>query len=152
MAAAKADQASVDRALIQSLEDLSFGFAEARHVILLGLVPFFETLVGLILPKSVDAVFRAQLIEQLQSAAAQDMQQPCQLVLHPGQVSAVTQILTDLNMQELAVTSRADQPAHAALIQRGKVETAIDVDALLTGIQDTLAGFIDTTQEHADHG
>ncbi len=151
-AAAASAQDAIDAALVQSIEDLSFGFAEARQFVLQGLTPFFETLADLILPASVDPTFRVRLIEQLQTAVQTDAKQPCQLVLHPDQVASVQNLLRQIAMTDVTVTGWADQPLHAALIRRGPVETAIDADAVLDGLKDILTAFFDMTEERSHHG
>ncbi len=152
IAAAKAEQDQIDQALVQAIEDIAFGFAEARQTVLMSLTPFFEKLSEHILPVTVDTTFRTRLIEQLQSAASEDVRQPCQLALHPDQVDAVQTLLTQLAFSDVTVISRNDLTPHGALVQRGSEETAIDVDAVLEGMRETLTGFFDMMQEHENHG
>ncbi len=152
MAEAAAAQAAVDAALVQAIEDISFGFAEARQIILQGLTPLFEALVAKILPATVDTTYHTRLVAQLTDAAHADVRQPCELIVHPDQVAAVSHLVAQLGSQDVAIKGGAEQPLHAALIQRGPVETAIDAEAVLEGLKEIMTAFFEMTQEQSEHG
>lgn len=151
-AASRGQQEAVDAALVQSLEDLSFGFAEARQVVLQSLTPLFSALADHVLPASVDPSLRMKLVEHLLSAAKEDVNQPCILEVHPAQVEPVNAILAKMGLTDVTVSARADQLEHGVMIKRGNVETTLDADTVIADLTAILRAFFDMNQEQVHHG
>ena len=91
--AALSDQKHVDAALVQTLSDMAFGFAEARQHTLAGMTPLFAALIDQLIPRVVEESFRARLLETLSDLAGKSIAGPTRLIVHPDQIDAVSAIL-----------------------------------------------------------
>ncbi len=151
-AAAEAKQAATDAQLVQSIDDIAFGFAEARQTILQGLEPLFSALVTQVLPRTSEESFRAQLVQILMDGAAQDVAQPAVISVHPQQVETLSALFTSLGFADLTVHPDPGSTPNAALISRGDVETALDVDGMIARIIEILQIVTEASDERIAHG
>ena len=155
MAAAQAAQSSVDAALVQTLSEMSFGFAEARQHILQGLRPLFSALIDQLLPRVADETFRARLIDTLQQIAQNQMDTPVHLHVHSSQTAPMAALLPNVNGLDVSLISQDEIGPHGALISQGDAEFAVDLDDLIAQVTSILAAIFDITdhsEETTHHG
>ena len=155
-AAALADcartQSQLSQDTIQALSDITFGFAEARLHVLAGLEPLFRSLVNRILPAALADGFSAHVLSRLLAAAKTDISQPFRVTLHPTQVAAISNVLPDQLATLLTLAADSALSPHTAMIDGPTAETALDHDALLADLSDSLSALFDHIIESRSHG
>lgn len=150
-AAAAADHMALAAALVQSISDIDFTYAEARAQVMQSLDPLFEALTTAVLPHCISSGYAKQVADILTSAAAADTEGPFRLHVHPDQVPAVDAATADL-AGKIKIVPDAALSAHAAWIQHGAGETHLDLDRLLTQITEALGAVANPEYRTATHG
>ena len=149
---AAADSTELRAELVQTLSDMAFGYAEAKAELLRQLEPLFDALIAGFLPGLAAQSLVPLIGERLRAAAADALDQPLVLRVAPGQIVAVSDALAQ--EAQLPFTAQSD-PALGpgqALISGATTGEMIDLDAVLTLTQETLAALRDTNQERVQHG
>lgn len=156
-AVAAAEQATLSAALVQRLEDMSFGYAEARATILADLRPLFETLSSTLLPALGDSLLAAHLAQALLDAAAADLSGPVSLRVSVAEVVAVSDLLS--GVAAVPFTCRADPalPVGSAIVSGANGagqprESNIDIINLTDGLRKILSAFAAEHSQETAHG
>lgn len=154
-AAAQSAQANIDAALVQTLNDMAFGFAEARQHLLQGIRPLFAALIDQLLPSVVDDAFRARLVDTLQQIAKDQSEAPVRLIVDASQAEAMTALLPAIQGLDITLLTQDDLGPHGALISYGDAECALDLDDLIAQVITVLGALFDITdqpEESSKHG
>jgi hypothetical protein len=151
-AAAAADQAHLRAEVVQTLSEMSFGFAEAQQHALTVLAPLFGCLIEKLLPAMVAESFTAHVQNILLTAAADDIAQPVTLLVAPDQVSAMTTAVAAQTAMPVQILADKNLTKHAALISTANKETALDLDVLLADITITLSALREQPESQHKHG
>lgn len=150
-AAAAADRTALASALVQSISDIDFSYAEARAQVMQSLDPLFEALTHAVLPHCITAGYTKQITNILSAAAAADTAGPFRLHVHPDQAPAVETETVDFS-NKIKVISDSTLSPHAAWIQHGTGETHLDLDELLAQITDALGAVANPEYRTATNG
>lgn len=127
---AHAAQDQLSAATAQSLADLSFSFAAARHVVLQQITPLLQLVADKIVPQILQATLGAALAEELIAAAQHDMARPIPLRLAPVDCAAVADIAAKVAGCALAVTPDPELRPGQALIGGPAQLSAFDSQTL----------------------
>jgi len=150
-ASVRADVANLNEQFVQSVQDITFTFAEARAQILNGLAPMLQTVIAQVLPHCVETGFAGQLAELLTTAAEQDATRPLAIHLHPDSFESVAG-LSDVLPKELSIQIDPALSPHAAWIAQADGEMRLDADQLLATISETLSVLNTPEDRNAFHG
>lgn len=149
-AEAEAEAAHLSRELAQNLQDMAFGYAEAREQVLLSLRPLVRLLTDRLLPALAAEGLGAWITEAVLEAARADTAVPMVVELHPDRLHAVQACLPP----GLPATLRAN-PAlgpGAARLLRPDRESELDLDTCLAVLSEALAALLDDTALKVRHG
>lgn len=149
-AEAQADGAAVTRELAQSLQDLTFAYAEAREQVLVALRPLFALVVDRLLPALAAEAVGPWIVQALLEAARHDTAQPLVIALPPDRIEPVRACLPP----GLPARLEADPtlgPTAARLSQPGR-ESELDLDACLAAMGEALTALLDDTARKVRHG
>ena len=152
MAEVAAHQSHLSQDVVQAISDISFGFAEARLHVMTSLEPLFRVLVDRLLPATLPDSFRTHVVATLIAAAKADIAQPFHLTLHPKQIESVAAILPPTLSALVTLTADGALSRHSATIRHGRMETAIDHDALQADIVQALSALFDHNTESKANG
>lgn len=151
LATAQTEVGALDEALIQSISDVKFTYAEARGQILQSLGPLFATLVDKILPQCVASGFATRVAAMLTDIAQQDADVAITLHLHPESLPLVESRVAEIGADILSKPD-ASLTAHAAWVLHGRSETHLDIDGLLKEIAATLDVLNFEKNRNENHG
>ena len=119
------------------LNDMTFGYEEARHHILEQMQPLVRQISDKILPEIAKAVFGAHLIEVIDFELQKSASLPVQIGVAPD----ILQELEDLkNYDRCVFVSDSNLTDNQAVIQQNDVEVLLDIPALILALQTTLNG------------
>lgn len=145
-------QDALSNELVQTIADMSFGYAEARLQLLRSLGPLFETIIERLIPETIATAFPAHIAAQLNAAAKVDTAAPLTLTVHPDQIAAVSKILPVSMDMALTIDSDPNLSPNAAWIASPHMETALDLDGLVVDLSSTLSTLFDEIKGHISHG
>lgn len=149
---AEADANALGAEIVQSLSDMSFGFAEARAAVLQQLEPLFDALISKFLPEFAAQSMVPMIRDRLMAIAADAIDRPLTLSVPPDQIVAVSDLLAEA--PNLPFTARSDPTLGSgqALVSAADHEEMIDLGAVLAVAQETLSALADTPQERSQNG
>ncbi|MBP1805085.1 hypothetical protein [Rubellimicrobium aerolatum] len=149
-AEAEAESAHLSAELARGLQDMAFGYAEARGQVLAALRPLVELLIERLLPQLAAEALGPWIAQAVLDAARADSAAPLVVDLHPDRIEAVRACLPP----GMPATLRPD-PAlgpNAARLSTLHRESDLDIDACLGAIREALSALIDTSPGLLRHG
>lgn len=157
MAQVQSEQAMLSAQVVDSISDLTFGFAEAQTLILGRLAPLFEALSETVLPQLARDGMGLHLIEALTGVAQTAAGAPLAVAVPPDAVAAVEGALAGRFDNSLRVTGDAALTDLSARISGPDGGLQLDLDEVLARISDGLRALQDPdarpdTSEEQRHG
>ncbi|PYE84596.1 hypothetical protein [Pseudoroseicyclus aestuarii] len=140
-AAAAAEQAALTERLVQTLDDMGFGYAEARAHLLAALRPLFAALSESLVPGLAAQGLALRLAERLAEAAEADAGLPVTLRVAPTETEAFEQVASSAPLPLRLQPDPVLEPGQLVL-ERGGSATMLDALSLveeLRGALDALA-------------
>ncbi|MBU2992371.1 hypothetical protein Q4555_09325 [Octadecabacter sp. 1_MG-2023] len=141
--AAKQQQSMTDVAA--ALSDMTFGYTEARGILLEQIQPLLVQISGLILPQIAMHCFSEFLIETMEQAFSEATDQAIEVAVEPS-------IVGDLHLDNEAVNIIPDPTMEhgQARLRRKDTHVMIDLPALLDALQTALHGLDLTKRTHSN--
>lgn len=136
--------------LARSLQELTFGYAEARGQVLDSLEPLFRLLIDALLPAITAEALGPWIAESLLQAARTDSAAPFAIELHPDRMAAVEACLPP----GLPARLRPDPllGPNAARLSLAQRDTDLDLDACLAALREALSALFDEPSRKVRHG
>lgn len=135
----------------KTLEDMTFGYHEARGHILASLAPLLTDMVARVLPTLAEQGFARTVADTVLPLAEAAADQPLELRICPENASAMARLLD--NAPALPVTLVKDDTLGPgqALVSSPRQAREIDIDAMLAALKGALDDFLTTDAEEARH-
>jgi len=149
---ALANNTQLQDSVVQALQEMAFGFAEARALLVNDLRPLFEASCAQFFPVLADAALPAQIVSALMDLAEERVQQPLKLHLPPDQVTAVNAALTRATALPFEAVADPALGPNQAIIVGGAQDVMIDFDGLTSLVRSSFEAVTEPTQERQDHG
>lgn len=150
VAEAEARSGHLSDELARSLQDMAFGYAEARGQVLASLRPLFGCLIEALLPALAAEALGLWIVEALLHAARTDSAAPLVVDLHPDRLAAVDACLPPGFPASLQPDPELGP--QAARLRLGSQETDLDLDACLDALREALSALLDETSRKSRHG
>lgn len=151
-ALAATEQAALSAEIAQTFADLAFSYVEARAQLMQGLKPLFGALIARVLPGLADPLLTAGVVDLLHQAAERDSSAPLELSVNPGRIDGLTGILPYAVGMPVILIADPDLGPDQAILRSRLAETALDVGAVLTGVQDAIGAIFESAQERVNYG
>lgn len=148
-AAARTD--ALDIELIQTLQEIHFGYAEAHAALLAELRPVLRAIVASVLPPLVDAGFIDHVTGLLEETAKAQLDPAPRVTVHPDRLPAVEAAVAQ-SQTGVTVSADAGLAAHAASVRLGEGAAAIDLTRLVARISAVCDDYFTLTTERTAHG
>ncbi|MHC0051982.1 FliH/SctL family protein [Actibacterium sp. D379-3] len=148
--AAAAEAQSQSRAsadFAKTLQDLSFTYAQARAHVLDAIAPLLTLMADKVLPDLARDGFAQTVVELGRAAAETAANAPVDLIVSPANRAALERLLQDDAGLPLRIVEEPSLGPGQAFLRGGQGETALDIDAVIAGIRDAVAGFLTTEAE-----
>ena len=136
----------------QSLQDMAFGFQEARQHLLAALQPLLTGMTAKVLPAIVRQTLAPIVAEQLMPLAAEQAAAPITIYANPDALPDVRDAIG--TVAGLPLTFLPDPLLSGGQVQlrMGETETRIDLDGVIALIGEAVATYLNTQHEEAPHG
>lgn len=132
-----------------NLQELTFTYAEAKAKIQEQMEPLLREMVESVLPQVAAENFGALLLEELDKAAAAQMEIPVDLIVAPCNRAALKSILPEDLEFVLHVVEETTLGEGQAFIRVGRNERQIDLMEVLDRASKTVSGFFEINQKVA---
>ncbi|MCE8539845.1 ABC transporter ATP-binding protein [Ruegeria pomeroyi] len=141
------EQGQLNATLARNLEDLSFTYHEALSQMTQSLEPMFESLIGTVLPETLERSYTHHIVEQLKSMAREQVSQPALLIVPAGVSSALKPLLSEELSFPVQLVEESSLPAGQACLRIGTAERDINCSALLNSIGEAMDSFLQQAKE-----
>lgn len=146
------DQTKVSSDFARNLQDLSFTYHEAHSHVIKAMNPLLQQIVEAVLPEVAHKTIGLRVVEQLREMARGQAGQTVEIRVAPANVAAMEKLID----QELAFpVGVSEDPALGegqAYMRFGTSERQIDLDEVLAGIGQAVAGFFHETKKEKKNG
>lgn len=150
-AAAEAEgHARIGADFAKTLQELSFGYHEARAHVLGALGPLLTAMVERVMPQIARAGFARTVVATAMEAAEREADRPLHLRVCPENRSALEEIMAEDPGLPLKIVEDDTLGPGQALLSGATGESEIDIDGMLSSLRAALDDFLTTeTQEEA---
>lgn len=146
------EQAQISGDFARNLQDLSFTYHEAQAQVMQAMGTLLQDIVDKILPEVVRETIGARVVEQLTDMARDHGGQAIEIMTAPADVAAVEALLE----QDFGFPIRASSDDTLAegqvYLRMAQDERQIDMDAVMTGIRQAVAGLLEESERTLKHG
>jgi len=136
--------------LARCLQDMTFGYAEARGQVLESLQPLFGLVIDAILPAMAAEALGPWIVEALLDAARTDSAAPFAIDIHPDRIGAVEACLPPGFPARLRPDPQLGP--NAARLSLARRESDIDLDACLAAVREALSALLDDSSRKVRYG
>ncbi|MGB5865957.1 MAG: hypothetical protein WBG95_16845 [Sulfitobacter sp.] len=147
-----AEQQGICEDFVTELRSLSFTYQEALQHLNQGLEPMFEQIMKKLLPQTVDAAFRAHVIEQLVELAATQTQAQIILSAPEATMPVLEAMLKDADLNaSISLTADPSLSAQQLFLSLDTLEREINLDAVGQEIVSAMSAFNFHTKQEDTH-
>lgn len=150
---AQSDSASqISAEFARNLQDLSFTYHEAFAHVMKAMNPLLQQVVEAVLPSLAHQTLGAQVVEQLMELARANGEQPASITVAPENRAAIENILEQEMPFPVDVKEDPAMGEGQVDLRFGQTEQAIELDDVLAGIGQAVAGFFQQHEKEMKHG
>lgn len=150
---AQSDSASqISTEFARNLQDLSFTYHEAFSHVMKAMNPLLQQIVEAVLPAMAQQTLGARVVEQLLNMARTHGEQPASITVSPANLAAMESILEQEMPFPVQVTEDSSMGEGQVELRFGQTEQEIEMDEVLAGIGQAVAGFFQQHEKELKHG
>ena len=146
------DQARIAEDFARNLQDLSFTYHEAFSHVMKAMNPLLQQIVEAVLPAMAQQTLGARVVEQLLNMARTHGEQPATITVSPANLAAMESILEQEMPFPVQVTEDSSMGEGQVELRFGQTEQEIEMDEVLAGIGQAVAGFFQQHEKELKHG
>jgi len=136
----------------RNLQDLSFTYHEAFTHVMKAMNPLLQQIVEVVLPAMAQQTLGARVVEQLLNMARAHGEQPASITVAPANLAAMEAILEQEMPFPVEVSEDASLGEGQVELLFGQTEQEIEMDEVLAGIGQAVAGFFQQHEKELKHG
>lgn len=119
----------------KNLQEISFGYHEARHGLLKSLRPLFEEIFKKLMPATAYANIGTQVVDQLNDMVRDQSDQLIEIVVSPINQESIQGLMEQKIPEPFVVLSQTDLAEGQVYIRIGSLEREINMDHVIEQIQ-----------------
>lgn len=136
--------------LSQSISDLDFTLHEARGQFGQLIQPILQQIVSKMLPDMAHKTIGLHIVQELQDALTGQVSDQIVIAISPDHKAQLEDLLNECSDIRATVAADALLSPGQAQIRIGEVEREIDLDAVISGINDAVAAFFHSLKGNSD--
>ncbi|WP_380055115.1 hypothetical protein ACFE33_14990 [Falsihalocynthiibacter sp. SS001] len=152
VASSVADQDKISAEFARNLRDLSFTYYEARAAIVKSWEPIIRGMLTSVLPQIARESLGQIICDDIMELSKNNSEVPVLITVSPDSTAALKHLCNEVNYLPLSVVEDPTLGEDQALIRLGESERLVDLDSVLDGFSEALAGFFEITDEVPAHG
>lgn len=146
------DSERVAADLAQSLQDMSFTYAEVQSKLLGGLSPIISQITHALLPRIAIETFGAQISAEILSLVKDAAPGAVELTISPDASAVLRAQLNEKIPLPFTLAEDAELAPGIAFVRAGNQEREINIDAVLKGVTDAMTAFLDQSLKEPING
>ena len=127
---------------IAGLQDISFGYHEARAGLIKAMQPVLTDIMAKLLPETAQVTLGAQVVEQLIEMLRKSADQPVRIEATKENLDALEELVEGAISPPFVCVPNSDLGPAQVIFQVGKEEREINLDQVISGISAAMAGFL----------
>jgi len=135
-------QTETVNAFVATLQDISFGYHEARSGLIKAMQPVLSDIISKLLPEFAQAALGAQVVEQLTSMLRKSVDQNIRIEATQTNLETLEQLVGDAIAAPFVCVPNSDLGSNQIILQVGAQEREIDLDQVISGVATAMAGFV----------
>lgn len=136
----------------RNLSDLSFTYHEAHSHVMQSMAPLLQDLVDTILPEVVRDTIGFRVVEQLNEMARDAGEQTIEIAANAHDLPVIQSLLDRDFGFPINAQADGDLAEGQVVLRMANDERQIDMEAVMSGIKDAVAGILDDTERTLKHG
>lgn len=141
------DQTRIHDDLAQNLRDLSFTYQEARGHVLHSLAPLLRGMVDRVLPELMRATLGASVVAEITGKVDDMAAAPITVMVAPANKASVEAAVNTVEALPVTLVEEPTLSDGQVHFRFGDEERALDLDTLVTSIQNLVTQFLDTSDQ-----
>lgn len=146
------DSERVAAELAQSLQDMSFTYTEVQTKLMAGLSPVISQITDALLPRIAIETFGAQISAEILSLTKDASSSAIELTVSPDASPVLRAQLVEKIPLPFTLAEDMELSPGMAFVRVGNQELEINVDAVLKGVTDAMAAFLDQSLKELTDG
>ncbi len=134
---------------VNALQDISFGFFEARSGLVKAMQPLLSDIVTKLLPEIARASLATHIIEQATDMMRQSADQTIRIEANQSNIEALSEMSSEGVPVPFVLVPNSGLATHQVLLQVSQEEREIDLDTVLIGIDQAMAAFVQQIQQES---
>lgn len=149
---AQADSiAKVSAEFGQNLQDMSFTYHEALSKLTLSIQPVLAEIIDKLLPSLAQKTLGPQIVGLLIEMIKEQPNQPIEIVVAPSQIETIEELAGEKLESPFQIVAEQSLGDGQAYVRIGSVERSIDLESVLTGVNEAMSAFFhEAEQEKTD--
>lgn len=127
---------------IAGLQDISFGYHEARAGLIKAMQPVLTDIMTKLLPEAAQATLGAQVVEQLTEMLRKSADQSVRIEATKENLDALEELVDGAIPPPFVCVPNSDLGPMQVVLQVGAEEREIDLDQVILGISTAMEGFL----------
>ena len=132
--------------LSQNLQDISFGFHEARNTLTQGMKPLFEEILNKLLPEISKSSIGSHILEQLGGMVRENSDQAIEIIVSPSEIEALQSLLQDQISDPFVLLAQPDLNEGQVYIRLGSHEREINLKEMVQRIRSSTHNIFEQEQ------
>ncbi|UOA28805.1 hypothetical protein DSM107133_03563 [Pseudosulfitobacter sp. DSM 107133] len=135
-------QTETVNAFVATLQDVSFGYHEARAGLIKAMQPVLSDIINKLLPEVAQAALGAQVVEQLTSMLRKSVNQDIRIEATQTNLEMLEKLVGHVISAPFVCVPNSDLGPNQIILQVGAQENEIDLDQVISGVANAMAGFV----------
>ena len=135
-------QTETVNAFVATLQDVSFGYHEARAGLIKAMQPVLSDIINKLLPEVAQAALGAQVVEQLTSMLRKSVNQDIRIEATQTNLEMLEKLVGHVISAPFVCVPNSDLGPNQIILQVGAQKNEIDLDQVISGVANAMAGFV----------
>lgn len=136
----------------QNLQDMSFTYHEALSKLTLSIKPIMSEIVDKLLPDIARESLGLQIVDQLLEMIKDQPNQPIEIMVAPSNVEKINDLVQGKLTDPFEVVAEQSLGDGQSYVRIRSVERSIDLDAILTGVNEAITAFFHEAEQENKNG
>ena len=151
VAAQGESDAKLTEDFVQTVQDMSFTYHEARAKLTIGMKPLLSALLSRLLPEIANRALVLQIAAQIGALLETESAGLIEIAVSPDKAAIVEELLAGLTSAPFSIAAEPALSSGQAYLRAGQTEREINLDQVSAGIAEAIDAFFQTIEEEADH-
>ncbi|MGB2199806.1 MAG: ABC transporter ATP-binding protein [Pseudooceanicola atlanticus] len=136
----------------RNLQDLSFTYHEAHSQVMQAMTPLIQDIIDVVVPETVKETIGLRVVEQLSEMARRNGAHRVEIIVAPEDADKIRVLLDQDFGFPIEAMSDETLAEGQVFLRMAQEERQIDMEAVMSGIRQAVAGILQETERKMMHG